>query len=182
MQNLRFIYYYYFYYYLFIIVNIIIAIVIIFTIIIIIIIRLIKCLLREKILLFIFNPCINLQLICPCANFYFILIHLFVFFTCNKSSIVFILSLDPFLVDLLALYPLEMLEGFCFSVVSRGCEIRVLVIYRSINDDLIWLVVFPVYTLWGCRRACGFQVFSGDMESERWPEVGRAKETNIYQQ
>ena len=141
MQNLLFIYYY-FYYYLFIIVNIIIVIIIIFTIIIIIIIRLIKCLLREKILLFIFNPCINLQLICPCANFYFILIHLFVFFTCNKSSIIFILSLDPFLVDLLALYPLEMLEGFCFSGVSRGC----------------------------------------DMESERWPEVGRAKETNIYQQ
>ena len=82
MQILLFIYYYYFYYYLFVIVNIIIVIIIIFTIIIIIIIniRLIKCLLRQKILLFIFNPCINLQLICPCANFYFILIHLFICF------------------------------------------------------------------------------------------------------
>ena len=71
-----------------------------------------------------------------------------------------------------------MLEGFWFSRVSRGCEI----IYRPINDDLVWLVVFQVYALWGYRRAFSFQVFSGDMELEQWPEMGRAKETNIYQQ
>ena len=56
--------------------------------------------------LFIFNPCISLQLICPCAHgcvltfisFYFIL---FFVFACSKSLIVFILSLDPFLANLL---------------------------------------------------------------------------------
>ena len=75
-----------------------------------------------------------------------------------------------------------MLEGFWFSGVSRGCEIRILVMYGSINDDLIWLVVFPVYALWGCQRACGSRVFLGDVGLERWPEMGRAKKTNIYQQ
>ena len=49
-------------------------------------------------------------------------------------------------------------------------------IYGSINDDPIWLVVLPVYALWGCRRACGSWVFSEDMELEHWPEMGRAQE------
>ena len=34
---------------------------------------------------------------------------------------------------------------------------------------------------WGCQRAYGSQVFSGDMGLEHWPEMVRAKETNIYQ-
>ena len=75
-----------------------------------------------------------------------------------------------------------MLQGLWFSGVSRGCEIRILVIYGSINDDLISLVVFPVYALWGHQTACGTHVFLGNMGLERWPEMGRAKETNIYQQ
>ena len=57
--------------------------------------------------LFIFNRCISLQLICPCANFHFTLFHfiLFFIFACSKSSIVFILSLDPFLADVPVLRP-----------------------------------------------------------------------------
>ena len=55
----------------------------------------------------------------------------------------------------------------------------VFVIFGSINDDLIWLMVFPVYALWGPRRACGSRVLSGNMEWERWPEMGRTQETNI---
>ena len=67
--------------------------------------------------------------------------------------------------------------------ISRTIFLTVLkVIYGSINDDLIWLVVLPVYALWGCRRACGSWVFSEDMELEHWPEMGRAQEKNIYQQ
>ena len=56
---------------LIIIIIIIINIIKIIINIIIINISLIKCLLGQKILLFIFNPCISLQLISPCANFYF---------------------------------------------------------------------------------------------------------------
>ena len=73
-------------------------------------------------------------------------------------------------------------ETFWFYGVSRGREIRILVIIGSINDDPIWLVVFSVYALWGRRRAYGFRVFLENMGLERWPEMGRAKETNIYQQ
>ena len=159
MQNLLFIYYYYFYYYLFIIVNIIIVIIIIFTIIILIIIRLIKCLLREKILLFIFNPCISLHLMqvsnCPFANFYFILILFIYLFSLLAISLKLFLSchLNLFLLVLWFCVPLKMMEGFWFSDVSSGCEMS------DVNDDLIWLVVFPVYALWGCRRACGSRVF-----------------------
>ena len=54
--------------------------------------------------------------------------------------------------------------------------------YGIINNDLIWLVVFPVDALWGCLRACGSWVFWGNMRLERWPEMGQAKEANIYQQ
>ena len=127
---------------------------------------------------FIFNPCITLQLICPCANFYFILF-IYLFSLLAISLRLFLPSYSTlFLLILWFCVPLEMLEGFWFSHVSRGCEI----IYRPINDDLVWLVVFQVYALWGYRRAFSFQVFSGDMELEQWPEMGRAKETNIYQQ
>ena len=70
--------------------------------------------------LFIFNPCINLQLICPCANFHFILFHfiLFFIFTCSKFSIVFILSFDPFLADLPVLCPPGNARGLWFSDVQ----------------------------------------------------------------
>ena len=103
------------------IINISIIIIIVIIIITIIInISLIKCLLGEKILLFIFNPCISLQLICPCPNFYFILIYLFVFFTCNKSLIIFILSLDPFLVNFLVLCPPGNAGGLLVSWCFQG--------------------------------------------------------------
>ena len=55
----------------------------------------------------------------------------------------------------------------------------VLVIFGSINDGLIWLMVFPVYALWVHRRASGSRVFSGNIKWTRWPEMGRAQETNI---
>ena len=54
-----------------------------------------------------------------------------------------------------------MLEGFWFSGVSRPHEIRVLVIYESINDDPIWLVMFPVHALWGHQRVYGSPVLLG---------------------
>ena len=38
---------------------------------------------------------------------------------------------------------------------SKYLGMGVSVIYGSINDDLIWLMMFPVYALWGCRVACG---------------------------
>ena len=72
-----------------------------------------------------------------------------------------------------------MQEGLWFSDVSRGCGMGVLVIFGSINDGLIWLMVFPVYAAWGHRRACGSRVFLGDIEWKLWPEMGRAQETNI---
>ena len=76
--------------------------------------------------LFIFNPCISLQLTCPCANFHFILFHfiLFFIFACSKSSIVFVLSLDPFLADLPVLCPPENARGllvfWCFQGAWNG--------------------------------------------------------------
>ena len=71
-------------------------------------------------------------------------------------------------------------EGFWFSGIYKGREIRVLVIYGLINDDLIWLEVFPVYALWGRRRAYGSQVFWGDMGLERLPDMGREQRKQIY--
>ena len=131
--------------------------------------------------LFIFNLCISLQLICPCANFHFILFHfiLFFIFTCSKFSIVFILSLDPFLADLPVLCLPGNARGLWFSDVSKGRGMEILVIFGSINDGLIWLMAFPVYTLWGRRTACASRVFSGYIEWKRWPEMGLAQETNI---
>ena len=131
--------------------------------------------------LFILSPCISLQLICTCANFHFILFHfiLFLIFACSKSSLVFILSLDTFLADLPVLCPPRNAGGhlvfWCFQVRGMG----VLIIFVSINHGLIWLMVVPVYALWGRRRACGSRVFSGDIEWKRWPEMGQAQETNI---
>ena len=165
-----------------IIVNVTNIVITIIIIIIIINIFLIKCQLREKILLFIFNPCISLQLMqvsnCPFANFYFILILFIYLFSLLAISLKLFLSchLNLFLLVLWFCVPLKMMEGFWFSDVSSGCEMS------DVNDDLIWLVVFPVYALWVCRRACGSRVFQGDMELERWPEMGRAKKTDIHQQ
>ena len=70
--------------------------------------------------------------------------------------------------------PLEMPEGFGF-LMYRGRGMRVLVIFGSTNDGLIWLMAFPVYAIWGRWTACASQVFSGDIE---W-KMGRAQETNI---
>ena len=75
--------------------------------------------------------------------------------------------------------PLEMSESLWFSDVSRRRGMAVLVIFGSINDGLIWLMVFPVYALWVHRRASGSRVFSGNIKWTRWPEMGRAQETNI---
>ena len=47
-------------------------------------------------------------------------VYLFVFFTCNKSSIVFILSLDPFLVDLLVLCPPKNAGGLLVFCCFQG--------------------------------------------------------------
>ena len=134
--------------------------------------------------LFIFNPCINLQLICPCANSFFILINLFVVVFLRAASLRLFLSchLTLFLSIIRFCVPLEMLEGFRFSGVSRRREIGVMFIFGPINDDLIWLMVVPVYTLLGRWRACSYGAFLGDMELERWPEMGQAQETNTYQQ
>ena len=109
-------------------------------------------------------------------NPYFILINLFAFFLL-LLLLFFLLavSLRLFLSCPLALLllifrfciPLEKPEGFWFSGVSRGRGMGVLGTFGSINDDLIWLMA---------------QVFSGDMELERWSDMGRALETNIYQQ
>ena len=55
----------------------------------------------------------------------------------------------------------------------------VLVIFGSINDSLTWLMVLPVYALWGHRRACGSQVLFGEIEWKRSPKMGQAQETNI---
>ena len=74
--------------------------------------------------------------ICPCANFYFIL---FSFFAYSKSFIVFILPLGG--------------EG--------GHGMSILVIFGSINDDLIWLMVFQVYALWGAPEIMWFSRFLG---------------------
>ena len=70
-------------------------------------------------------------------------------------------------------------EGLWFSDVSRGHGMEILVIFGSINDDLIRLMMFPVYALWGHQRACPFRVFLGDIEWERWQEMGRAQKRNI---
>ena len=103
----------------------------------------------------------------------------------NKSSIVFILSLDPFLVDLLVLCPPPRNAGgllvfWCF----QGFEIKGMVIYGSINDDLIWLVVFPQFMPYGgagehvVLGCCG-GIWDWNI-GKRWVE--QRKETNIYQQ
>ena len=66
-----------------------------------------------------------------------------------------------------------MLQGLWFSGVSRGCEIRILVIYGSINDDLISLVVFPVYALWGHQEHVVLVCFWGMWDwnvGQRWVE------------
>ena len=123
-------------------------------------------------------------------NPYFILINLFafffvvvvVFFTCSKSSIVFILSLGPFVVDLPVLHSPGKTGGLLVFWCFQGRGMGVLGTFGSINDDLIWLMKFPVYAHWGRQRACDSRVFSRDMELERWSEMGRAQETNIYQQ
>ena len=52
-------------------------------------------------------------------------------------------------------------EGFWFSGVSRGRGMEVLVIFGSINDGLIWLIVFPVYALWGGGEKVVSDVFGG---------------------
>ena len=65
-----------------------------------------------------------------------------------------------------------MLEGFWISGVSRECEIRILVIHGSISDDLIWLVVFPVYALWGVPEGMWFLSVLGGYGIGRWPEMG----------
>ena len=75
--------------------------------------------------------------------------------------------------------PLEMPEDLWLFGVSMGRGMGVLVIFGSINDGLIWVMVFPFYALWGRWRAYGSWVFSGNIEWKRWPEMGRAQETNI---
>ena len=123
-------------------------------------------------------------------NPYFILINLFAFFLLLLLFFLLAVSLRLFLSCPLALLllifrfciPLEKPEGFWFSGVSRGRGMGVLGTFGSINDDLIWLMKFPVYAHWGRQRACDSRVFSRDMELERWSEMGRAQETNIYQQ
>ena len=110
--------------------------------------------------LFIFNRCISLQLICPCANFHFILFHFILFFILLAVSLRLFLSCRLTLFQLMFRFcvHLEMLEGLWFSDFSRVCGMGALVIFGSINNGLIWLMVFSVCFLWGRQRACGPQV------------------------
>ena len=79
--------------------------------------------------LFIFNPCIRPQLICPCVNFYFLLaVNFRLFLFCHLTLF---LPIFPFYV------PLEMLESLWLSGVSRGSGMEALVILMSINDNPI---------------------------------------------
>ena len=103
--------------------------------------------------LFIFNPCIGLQLICLCGNFYFLLsVSLRLFLFCHLTLF---LPIFPFYV------PLKMPESLWFFGVSRWSGMKSFVIFGSIYDDLIQLVMFPVYTPWRHRRACGSLLFWG---------------------
>ena len=129
-----------------IIIIIIINIIKIIINIIIINISLIKCLLGQKILLFIFNPCISLQLISPCANFFFFF-SLQLFLSCHLTLF---LSIFRFCV------PVEISEGFWFSSISRGHGMGVLVIFGSINDYLIWCFQFMPFGGAGEHAVLGY--------------------------
>ena len=113
-------------------------------------------------------------------NPYFILINLFAFFLLLLLFLLAVslrLFLSCPLTLLLLIFrfciPLEKPEGFWFSGVSRGRGMGVLGTFGSINDDLIWLMKFPVYALWGRQRACDSRVFSGIWNwnvGQRWGE------------
>ena len=111
-------------------------------------------------------------------SFYFILFY-FSFLLAVSLRLFLSCHLTLFLPLFRFCVPLEMPEGLWFFDVSRGRGMGVLVIFGSINDGLLWVMVLPVYALWRRRRACGSRVFSKDIEWKHWSEMGKAQETNI---